>query len=87
MKNEKSKGIFIKGIVTGRVRKRDVGTKMAELVTYKIDTDNGALFVKDWSPTDYIELGESIDMPIRIGVYNGKYDLTFLSQNLQGESF
>ena len=87
MKDEKATGICVKGIVTGRTRKKDVGKNMSELITYKIDTNNGALFVKDWSPKEYIELGTVIDMPVRISVYNGKYDISFIGSNLQGENF
>ena len=87
MTDKKQKGIFVKGIVVGRTRKSNVGKNLAELITYKIDTDNGALFVKDWSPKEYFELGTIIDEPVRISIYNGKFDLAFLGSDLYGENF
>ena len=87
MDDKKTTGIFIKGTVIGRTRKSKMGKNMVELITYKVDTEIGALFVKDWAPEEYIELGTIIDEPVRVGVYNGKYDLTFLNLNTQGEEF
>jgi uncharacterized protein YpmS len=58
-------GLLLIGSVTGRT-KRYVGDKSTELVTYKIFAGNKIYFVKDWSPKEYLSVGESVELPIYV---------------------
>ena len=58
-------GLLLKGSVSGRSR-RNVGDNKIELVTYKICAGNNFYFVKDWAPTDYFSLGQSVELPIYV---------------------
>ena len=58
-------GLLLKGSVTGRSR-RNVGEKNIELVIYKICAGNNVYFVKDWAPSDYLSVGQSVELPIYV---------------------
>ena len=83
-------GLFLKGSVAGR-KKRIVGAKNIELVTYKIFADGKTYFVKDWTPKDYLTVGAPVELPISVKSYqnNGQImiDYTIYSSSNAGEDF
>jgi len=83
-------GLFLKGSVAGR-KKRIVGAKNIELVTYKIFADGKAYFVKDWAPKDYLTVGSLVELPIFVKAYqnNGQtmIDYTIYTNTNSGEDF
>jgi len=83
-------GLFLKGSVAGR-KKRIVGAKNIELVTYKIFADGRTYFVKDWTPKDYLTVGAPVELPIYVKSYqnNGQImvDYTICSNSIPGEDF
>jgi len=63
-------GIYLNGKCIGRSRRMvgDNGTK--ELITYKIQTQDNLFFVKDWEANgNYISVGESVAIPLKIQPY------------------
>ena len=90
MKNSKLEGLIIKGCVAGRT-KRTVGERNIELITYKILAGGNVFFIKDWAPTDYHDVGKSVELPINIKSYqtNGRVriDYTICNNTIFGEEF
>ena len=85
-----TEGLILKGSVAGRKR-RNVGAKNTELVTYKILADGNAYFVKDWAPKDYLSVGASVELPITVKTHqsNGHViiDYTVSSTANSGDDF
>ena len=83
-------GLILKGSVAGR-KKRNVGAKNIELVTYKIFADGKAYFVKDWAPKDYFTIGSPVELPITVKAHqnNGQtmIDYTISNNSYSGEDF
>ena len=83
-------GLVLKGSVAGR-KKRNVGAKNTELVTYKIFADGKAYFVKDWAPKDYFSVGSPVELPIIVKAHqnNGQImiDYTISNNSYSGEDF
>ena len=69
----KPDGIYLNGTCIGRLRRMvgENGTK--ELITYKIQTQDNLFFVKDWEANgNYISVGETVAIPLKIQTYNTK---------------
>jgi len=83
-------GLILKGSVAGR-KKRNVGAKNIELVTYKIFADGKAYFVKDWAPKDYLSVGSPVELPITVKSHqnNGQVliDYTVCTNSNFGDDF
>jgi len=83
-------GLILKGSVAGR-KKRNVGAKNIELVTYKIFADGKAYFVKDWAPKDYLTVGSLVELPIDVKAHqnNGQtmIDFTICTNTNFGDDF
>ena len=88
-------GVFFKGVVYER-RKRMVpkNNPTTEVVTYKFYNEdvNAYLYVDDYAPESYYEIGEFIEVPVRIKAYINKltnkaaYSLTILKDNVSDYS-
>ena len=68
-------GIYFSGVVAER-RKRMVpkDNPETEVVTYTFydDESRASYYVDDFAPDSYLEVGEYVELPIRIKAYNNK---------------
>ncbi len=62
-------GLLVRGRVERRVR-RIVGEQQTEVITYTLGPRS--VQVEDWRPTDYYGIGEVVELPVEVGVYNGR---------------
>ena len=84
-----NQGIILIGKVIGRTKKEDVGKLMQTVITYKVQAENEVYYVKDWQPDvkDYLAVGTEVMIPIKISLYNGKFQYTVKRDNIFGEEF
>jgi hypothetical protein len=63
-------GICLNGTCIGRLRRMVGENGTIELITYKIQTQDNLFFVKDWEANgNYISVGESVAIPLKIQTY------------------
>jgi hypothetical protein len=67
-------GLLVRGVVCAR-RKRRVGQKESELVTYVVDP--GGVEVAAWNPTTYFSIGEEVEVRVAVRVFQGKGGLRY----------
>lgn len=73
LKTDELSGLYVFGHVIDRTR-RNIKTRnggSAEIVTYTIQDNNGRrYFVDEYSPEEYYELGESVEVPVYVKTFN-----------------
>jgi hypothetical protein len=66
-------GIYLNGTCIGRSRRMVGENASKELITYKIQTQDNLFYVKDWEANgDYIAVGETVSIPLKIQSYATK---------------
>lgn len=91
--NEDSKGLLLRGAVTGRTRRAVGKDKLFTVVTYRISDGSSDFFVDEWNPTEYYTIGEIVCLPIYVKMYsrNGINRLNYViksdSATMMGEEF
>lgn len=93
---ENPSGLVLSGIVRDRSRRYiNINNSQTEIVTYVvIDNLNHRYYVDDFAPSDYIEIGDPVSVPVYIKPYrkrNGdpSYSLCFQKEyhSIKGEAF
>jgi hypothetical protein len=64
-------GLCVKGLVAGRQR-RNVGERKVELAAYTIKSKLAEYHVKDWAPSEYLKVGEKVELPVAVKAFPQK---------------
>ena len=80
-------GLLVRGSIVARTKKEiQAKNESVEVVTYTIATESTRrLYVEDYSPDSYFEIGENVELPVYVKPYQKKNGMLSYTFNIQKE--